>query len=675
MVDDVIVDDVIVVTAARREQLRSEVPAHVTVLEKIDLELVASRTPDDLLRRVPGFSLFRRASSRVAHPTTQGATLRGIGPSGTSRTLVLLDGVPLNDPFGGWVTWSRVSLQEVRRIEVVRGGISDLWGSAALAGAIHLITAAPSAATLRLGAEVGSREEATLHVAAGDTWGLEEESFGFLLQGDLLDTAGYPVVREDQRGAIDIPASSRHRNLGARLFWRLGPKAELRLRGDFFDENRSNGTPRTGNSTEATSVVTSLDAQGAAGGSWQARLAWFDQEFSSTFSSQAADRQSENPALDQFSVPSQALNMSLSWSRAWGAHHLGSGSDLRLLKGATNEEFFWNGVEFLRRRRAGGNQELYGVWLQESFHSRNFRFTGGVRADVWRSREGQRTVLNLESQNLLEDLRFEDRSEIRWSPRLALVYTGGAPTVRVALYRSFRAPTLNELFRPFRVRSDITAANTGLKLEELRGGEVGVEFGQGRRSLHLTGFWNEVHDPIANLTLAVGPGVIPPCGFVPAGGLCRQRRNLDRTRIRGVETEFRHRFAGGWDVQLSHLWNDGTVRQASGQPALEGRRLAQVPEHQASARLAWRPRGPFSAALDLRWVGQQFEDDLNTRSLDSFTSVDLALKHRLRPGLALVLGVENLFDEEFTVGETGDGIVTIGAPRLIHGGLHWSRKR
>jgi outer membrane cobalamin receptor len=135
----------VVVSAGRVEQALQDVPSNVTVLTRDDIERSAARTVDDLLRQIPGFSLFRRSSSLVANPTTQGVSLRGIGPSGVSRTLVLLDGVPLNDPFGGWVCWSKVPLESIERIEVVRGGGSALYGNYALGGVINIVTRKPQA--------------------------------------------------------------------------------------------------------------------------------------------------------------------------------------------------------------------------------------------------------------------------------------------------------------------------------------------------------------------------------------------------------------------------------------------------------------------------------------------------------------------------------------------------
>ena len=133
----------VVVTATRTEQRLGETPASVTVLTREDIGRTAAQSLDDLLRQVPGFSLFRRSSSLVSHPTTQGVSLRGIGPSGASRALVLLDGIPINDPFGGWVYWDRVPLQSVEQVEVVRGGGASVWGNYALGGVINIITRRP----------------------------------------------------------------------------------------------------------------------------------------------------------------------------------------------------------------------------------------------------------------------------------------------------------------------------------------------------------------------------------------------------------------------------------------------------------------------------------------------------------------------------------------------------
>ncbi|MGB4782706.1 TonB-dependent receptor, partial [Candidatus Methylomirabilis sp.] len=189
----------VVVSASRVEQRLRDIPANVTVITREDIEQSSARTVDDLLRQVPGFSLFRRSSSLVTHPTTQGVSLRGIGPSGASRTLVLLDGIPLNDPFGGWVYWDKVPLESVERIEVARGGGSGVWGNYALGGVINIITKRPEARVAQAKLDLGSRDTVDADLLVSHVTG----PWGVSLEGNFFRTDGYKIIRKDQRGAID----------------------------------------------------------------------------------------------------------------------------------------------------------------------------------------------------------------------------------------------------------------------------------------------------------------------------------------------------------------------------------------------------------------------------------------------------------------------------------------
>src|SRR3982751_3598656 len=126
--------ETVTVTPTRTEQRSGAVPASVNVLTSEDIRTSPAVVADDVLRQIPTFSLFRRTSSLSSHPTAQGVSLPGIGPSGVSRTLVLLDKWPFNDPFGGWVYWTRVPLENVDRIEVVEGPSSSVYGNYGMGG-------------------------------------------------------------------------------------------------------------------------------------------------------------------------------------------------------------------------------------------------------------------------------------------------------------------------------------------------------------------------------------------------------------------------------------------------------------------------------------------------------------------------------------------------------------
>jgi outer membrane receptor protein involved in Fe transport len=242
-------------------------------------------------------------------------------------------------------------------------------------------------------------------------------------------------------------------------------------------------------------------------------------------------------------------------------------------------------------------------------------------------------------------------------------------------YQAFRAPTINELFRPFRVRNDITEANAALEPETLTGAELGADFRGRRARLELTAFWNEVEDAIANVTVGFGPATVAPCGLVPAGGVCRQRQNLERTEIYGGEFELEFRPTPRWRFLTSYLYSDAEILEAPQQRELEGNRLAQVPESQGSMTLEWSDPRLFTITTMARVVDEQFEDDLNSLELATAIVVDIAIQVPIDDRVNAFLGLENVADERIESGKTADGLVTIGTPFIIHGGvrLHLGR--
>ena len=194
----------VTVTANRTGVRAVESATSVTILSTQDLETTAAFRTDDILRQVPGFSLFRRTTSRTANPTTQGVSLRGLGASGASRALVLSDGFPLNDPFGGWVYWDRVPRESIGSIEVASGGASHLYGSDALGGVINIIRAPVDRNAISLEAAYGNENSPDLSLAVSRSMG----PWAIGLTSELFRTDGYIAVPPDLRGAIDTPVNS-----------------------------------------------------------------------------------------------------------------------------------------------------------------------------------------------------------------------------------------------------------------------------------------------------------------------------------------------------------------------------------------------------------------------------------------------------------------------------------
>lgn len=658
--------DEVVVSADRVPQPAASVAAHVTVLDRDAIALSPSLAVDDFLRQVPGFQLFRRSSSLVSNPTTQGVSLRGLGASGASRTLVLLDGVPLNDPFGGWIPWSRVPLDGLERVEIVRGPPAAPWGNYAMGGVIDLVTRRPTADDqVEVAGEGGNRG-----TARGGAWAAGRRGpVGVSLRGDYLGFGGFPVVRDDQRGPIDVDAGSQHGVVDGRLDWTPVPGLDTHLHANLFTEERANGTPLTDNASRAADV----DAGAAGvigGGAWRALAFTKLARFASRFSSQAPDRRSERPASDQFDVPAVAVGAAAQWTRPIGAaHRVSVGLDGSWLDAETDEDGRFLDGRFTVRREAGARQLVGGGWAQAAVApTPSLHVTGGLRVDGWRSFDGFRRERALAGGRGLRDDRLPANAAVVASPSLALRWDAGrSVALRAGGYRGFRAPTVNELVRGFRLRNDVTEPNPALEPERLYGGEVGVERRGARWDAQLTLYWDVVQDPIANVTLGRGPGDVAPCGVVPAGGVCRQRRNLGALRARGLEADVGVQVARHARLTAGVLWSDSRI--VAGPPQLAGRRTAQVPAVSASAGAAWEPpRGP-RAGVELRYVGQQFEDDVNRLSLGGFAVADVFLGWRIGERWEVFLRVENALDRTYPVGRTGDGLVTVGTPLLAHGGV------
>lgn len=673
----------VVVTASRAPQEPAEVPFSLVTFTAEELRGAPTTTLDGALRSVPGFSLFRRSDSLSAHPTAQGVSLRGLGPSGASRSLVLLDGIPLNDPFGGWVSWSKVPRLPLGGAEIVRGGGATAWGNAALGGVVQLFSDAPHRGLSLLAGGYGTRSaEAALSQPIGR---------GRLhVAGRSFETDGFVPVAPEDRGPIDIAAGSRHHTLSARWVQPVGATAEAGLTLRTFREDRNNGTPYQRNGSAEDFAAVTIRAQPGAAFSWTAVAYGQDQDFRSTFSAVNAARTAETPASDQFAVPSTALGAAWTgvWSHAGGARTSG-GADLRRVRGETREHFAFANGGFTRRRIAGGRQDLAGVFaLHERPLAANARATVGGRLDWWRESEGRREEVNRATGAVLRAERHASRDDVEFSPSAGVVWSVAENwRLRAAAQHAFRRPTLNELYRPFRVGNVITEANAALRTERVRTGEAAIEWSRSRPSpaaargpggprpgsvgttFAAAGFWNEFEDAVGNVTLVNGPANLPPWGFIPAGGSGRQRLNLDRVVVRGIELSARWQPSPWFGLSADYLLNDARVRAAAAAPGLAGRRLAQVPRRSATIGMHWRHRQGWSFTPRLRWFDRQYEDDENTLRLGAAVVVDLAVTHPLAQVGELFLQVENLTDARVETGRSAAGIVNTGTPRLVAGGI------
>lgn len=680
------VTEAVTVTPTRSEQRIADVAASVNVLDRSDIRQTSAVVADDVLRQLPSFSLFRRTSSLSSHPTAQGVSLRGIGPSGVSRTLVMLDGIPFNDPFGGWVYWTRIPMESADRIEVVDGTTSSLYGNYAMGGVINVVTSQPTRRTLELRAQGGSFNlfdggrsgSRRVDLRASDVWG----RLGASIDVGLFDTDGYPIVAAAERGVIDTRAKVNFKNTNARLQYAVADNVLAYLQVGYFRERRDNakvstfdGTPEK-NDTEWTSVGAGVRARLSDGSNLQVRVFGDDETFRSNFLAVPAAtpaRSIGRMTLNQ-TVPTTGLGTSAEWSRAFGARHaFSAGVDWRRVTGESQEDGLdaATGLTVNLRRLSGGQQQLGGFFVQDIVSvTQALTLTLSARLDHWRNTDGHNLETSVPSgtptANNVADL--PDRRDTVGSPRVSALYqVNERVSVWGSIGQGFRAPTLNELYRQFRVGTTLTLANNQLGPERLTGGEFGVRVTPVRHvTARLTWFDNRVKDPVSNVTIST-----------QGANVTQQRQNLGATRIRGVQADVDYRPTTSLRVEAGYLFNNAVVTKNDANTALVDKFLPQVPKHRGSVGISWSNPRVVTVGLDIQALGPQFDDDLNTRLVPGYTVpglpkyalVSLHLSRNLQQNVEVFFSGQNLFNQLYYVGTLP---TTIGTPRLVTAGVRLS---
>lgn len=638
----------IVVTGQGLAQPPSETAYSVAVIERERIIAAPSGRIEDVLGEVAGFQQFRRSDSRSSNPTAQGVTLRALGGNAASRALVLLDGVPMVDPFFGHIPLNMIAPERLAAIRITRGGGSGPFGAGALAGTIELDSAdAETLGPISGGVLFNQRGESEASAALAPSLGS-----GFAVLSGRLDRGqGFHTTPEEQR----VPASVRARfdgwSVGTRLVAPLGETVELQTRLLAFGEDRTLRFEGADSHHEGQDASIRLIGHG----NWQFDALAYVQ--ARNFSNVVISSTRFTPVLDQRNTPATGLGGKFELRPPVGAAHtLRLGADYRRSSGELQEEAFSAVSRLLtERRRGGGVNGNLGLFAEDDWRIGALMLTGGLRVDRTSITDGFYRAVDA-AGNVVSQIAAPDRSDWAVSWRAGASWQAlPALRLRAATYTGLRQPTLNELYRPFVVFPVETLANAGLRNERLEGVEAGIELEPADGvALSLTLFDNKVENAIANVTIA--PGL-------------RQRQNLPAIEAQGMEASLRAsagrlRFDGSLAISSARVEGAGTSLE------LDGNRPAQVPRWSGSASLAWTPTARVELSFRLRHVGAQFEDDLEADALPPATTIGAFARVALGGGLSLVLRAENILDEAVVTRNSGESI-DLGAPRTVWAGLRY----
>ena len=637
---------VIVVTGEGLDETPATPAYDKQIIDREQLVSVPSGRIEDALASVAGFQQFRRSDSRSANASAQGATLRALGGNATSRALVLLDGVPMSDPFFGYIPFSAIAPERLSQIRVTRGGGSGPFGAGALAGTIEMESAGIDQLDGFAGqALVNDRGETELSGSAGARLGS-----GFLVASGRWDRGkGFYTTPEADRVPLSARAAFDGWSAQIRGVAPVSDEIELQVRGLAYRDERTLRFKGADSSIEGQDASLRLVGRGE----WEFdALAYLQAR---NFTNVVVSSTRFVPVLDQRNTPATGLGGKLELRPPVGdAHVLRVGMDFRRAEG----ELFETAISafsgnITARRNAGGTNTDLGLFVEDDWSLGRLVLTLGARLDRWTIRDGFYTERDASGELLSTD-SFADRAGWDASFRGGVLYRANdVVALRAAAYSGLRLPTLNELYRPFVVFPVVTQANAALENERLEGFEAGIELTPNPAvALSLTAFDNRVKNAVANVTIAEN---------------LRQRRNIDAIQSRGLEASVGATL-GAFSLDASAVWTDAEAKGSGFAAALDGNRPSQTPRFTGGATLSWTPADDWLLSATVRHVGAQFEDDLESNVLPAATTLDAFVQVPMTPDIALVLRGENLTDETI-VTRNQSGSIDLGVPRTVWAGV------
>ncbi len=640
----------ITVTATRSS---IDMPATANTLYALsthDLATYPAIALDDKLRQQAGFELFRRSSSRVQNPTSQGISLRGLGSTAASRTLVLQNGVPMNDPFGGWIHWDEIPTEAVDAVTLATGGGSDLYGSSALGGVIDVAPAHPTSTLFNASALGGGQDTSSLGLRTD----LANPHWRQLLAADSYRTAGYTPTTPSLAGPVDVPANVHYQSARSETAHIFTNTNRAFLIGNMLNEAHGNGTPITTNATRLWRYIAGDDWSAASRATGRIRLFGSDEGYRQSFSSINAARTSESLTKLQH-VRTQELGASTDATLALSPIAFVLGTDVRDIRATDNEQSFTAGPS----SNASSRQRFIGGFGEALATHRAWSAALSLRLD---------SVSNLDTRTITPfntpPTTIPNRTEFIASPRLGIVrQIASTATIHASVFRAFRTPTMNELYRTGQVGQETTQANSQLQSERATGWEIGTTYTSPRNLLALAGtyFWTEINRPVSAVLVSS-----------TATTILDKRQNLGQILSQGTELHLDLRPGHTISATLGYQYSHAVVTRFSAQPSLIGHWIPEVPRQSFTAQLrAVRPRiGELTFAA--RASGHAFDDSANTFTLSPFVSLDLFARHNFGPHWSASLILDNLLNQRPDVARTP--ILTLGSPFLAEGGLafHWN---
>lgn len=636
------VSESIVVTATRSERTVSDLPVSVSVVREDEIRKAAERSVDDLLRAIPGVTPSI-VSSSGSTPNNQRFSMHGLG--GT-RALVLLDGIPIHDPYSGIVQWQNVALDTLKQIEVVRGGNASLFGNFALGGTVNLIARPVERDDVNLDLSYGTgatgRGALTVDYVVNPTISVR-------VSEHQLHSNGF--VRVPNPGPIDIPAWTDNSVTAGRLEVAPSDRTSGFFNASTAQIDFSQGTVPTFSKRDISAF--SAGIHHALGGSAiiTGRAYYQGQKEHLVNSTVVGARVSEFVSQDGV-IPSSGKGASAEWSmqRRGPIAFVSLGIDVQQLEATEDRVGFTRTGTKTPREFVGGRQRFAGIFGQASWRPTDrVEVLASARLDSFRNENGVDAITGGAVTN------YPASSSRQIDPRVSVRYAlGSTSALRASVYRAFNAPTLRDLYRNTQSGNSTILGNPYLQSETLVGGEVGGEWTTQNMRLEMNVFRSTIDGLQSRINVKGSPNVF-------------LNMNLGTSRSQGVELFGDVRLAPRWSMNAAYSFVNAVVT-SDPDATIVGNLIAEVPKHTGSVAVRYRGAKGTSGELRGLIVSRTYGDTANLAISPAHRVVDFSIAQPLRGSIDIYALVENLFDEKYYQALAVNSFRS-GLPRTVTAGI------
>ena len=689
----------ILVTATRSDTTLAEMPMYATVITGEQIRASPAQTLDQLLRQVPGVNL-PGAPYFETDPTGNQIRMRG---TTNSKVLVMVDGIPVLDPFYTTVQWFKVPLTSIERVEIIRGGNSSLWGNLAVAGVVNIVTARPRDGRGEVTGTYGSMNTATGSIAKDV---VVAEALGVNLSADVFNTDGYQTTPEQYLSAFPGKGRTSATIVNARVAAYFTPSADFSafIRGGYHRQNQDIGGYVYGTNLQespdiAGGFAKDFGERGRISANLWTQYVGFDKsngagcylQTESNCNTTATTAPLVQYANSHDWNPYREVGGSAVYTTSlpqWFATTMQLGADYRKLYGQDYATTYNRptttdiaSATINRTNFGQGEQQFYGAFAQFRFVPLDpLQVTFSARYDYWTNTEGVATMTRYTNGVPGVPLggAIADSHKGQFDPTLALRYdVTDEIDFRGAAYKSFRAPGLNNLYRSFSSTTSITIANPLLFPETLTGGEIGADYRARGREVNATAFIYNIDDLIASSRITSAatapPQVIAICG--PTLSNCPANVNFNTNaqngRSYGLELAGRMDLTATLALNAAYVYTRSYYTASSvGDPL--GNQLGAVPKNLFTAGLTWQTTPEWRSFVGVRYTGGMYLDVAHTIPQGAFAVVDLSTSYRLASGVEIYGSIVNLFNEKYSdSATTAASSTTLGMPFALTAGLRW----